>query len=257
MKRLHNLSIPHKDILIVFVTVGYPDEDRCFAVCDELIQCGVHCLELGFPFSDSLVDGPIIQHCNEVALAQGMNFSRYFAFVRRLREKHPHTPLVFMGSLNPVFRFGLENFMEAFAQAGGDAILLPDMPAEVYATEAKELARQNALGSVFLVTQRTSTERIRMLDDLADGFLYVVSSESTTGNTLEFDEEKKSFFQKLCEMKLRNPLFLGFGIREAKQREEAQKYFQGVIVGSALLKTLDDAADVRHATKLFVEALKI
>jgi tryptophan synthase alpha chain len=211
---------------------------------------GADMIELGMPYSDPLADGPVIQASGTRALENGMSIARLFGQLTDLRPSI-HIPVLLMGYLNPILQYGFDKFCEAAAAAGVDGLILPDLPIYEYETEYGPLIRKHGLDFVFLVTPETSDERVRKVDALSTGFLYAVSSSSTTGGNRDLGDQE-AYFRRLEEMKLRNPVLVGFGVRDRKSWEAACKHTQGAIIGTAYIKAIEGAADIGKATRDFL-----
>ncbi|MCB9637875.1 MAG: tryptophan synthase subunit alpha [Myxococcales bacterium] len=244
-----------RKVLSMFTTAGYPALDDTLRVCRALQDAGVEMIELGFPFSDPLADGPTIQRSNEQALANGMSLKVLFGQLKALRD-NVDIPVLLMGYLNPVLQYGVERFCAACAEVGIDGLILPDMPVDEYKETYQALFAKYDLRSVFLVTPQTSPERIRMLDEITTGFLYVVSVASVTGNKLAVDDTRKQYFQRIHEMKLKSPTMVGFGIHDRQSFEESTAMLRGGIIGSALLKVLETSKDIEADVRSFVADIR-
>ncbi len=242
-------------ILSIFFTAGYPHLEDTVTIGKKLSESGVDLFEIGFPFSDSLVEGPTIQSCNEYSLHNGMNFQKYFEQVKALR-KEVETPIIFMGCWNPVLQYGIEAFVDSCRDAGIDGAILPDYPPEEFERESKSLFDEKGLAFINLVTQHSTDERIAYIDSVSSGFLYAVSSDATTGESLEFDEKRLSYLKRLKESSLKNPVMLGFGIRSEEDALQAKPYVNGVIVGSAFLRALDGEKPVDEAIDDFFKLFR-
>ncbi len=242
-------------VLSMFTTAGYPQLGDTLRVCKALQDAGVEMIELGFPFSDPLADGPTIQRSNERALQNGMSLSVLFEQLQTLRPA-VHIPVLLMGYLNPVLQYGVERFCASCAAVGIDGLILPDMPVDEYRTTYQEIFAAHGLRSVFLITPQTSPARIRLLDGLATGFLYVVSVASVTGNKLEVDDTRKQYFQRIHEMKLSSPTMVGFGIHDHQTFVESTALLRGGIIGSALLHVLEQSTALEADIQTFVHAIR-
>jgi tryptophan synthase alpha chain len=240
-----------KKIFSIFVTAGFPRLEDTAPICEALAESGVGMIELGIPFSDSIADGLTIQAANEKALANGVTLEWTLETLRKMRER-VDIPIILMGSLNPVFRHGVEKFCRDAKDAGADGAILPDLPLEIYLNEYKSFFEANDLSNMFLVTSNTSDERIRQIDEASSSFIYAVSMAGVTGKGLQIDEERRAYLDRLAELNLRSPLIVGFGIEQKEQFLEVTKNAAGAIVGSAFIKAVETAGDVRQATKKFV-----
>ena len=252
-------SEKQKDILNVYCTAGFPHLDDTVKVLNALQKNGADMVEIGMPYSDPLADGPVIQASSAVAIANGMTIEKLFE--QLLQWKNSNTPLgegvvplILMGYLNPVMQFGIEKFCKLAKVVGVDGIILPDLPIYEFENEYQKYFDQNDLHFIFLMTPETSEERIRKIDELSKGFIYAVSSSSTTGNNKEI-EHQENYFLKLQKMNLKNPVLVGFGIKDKNTFQSACKYTNGAIIGSAYIKALENSTDVESATKKFLDAI--
>lgn len=243
----------NKDILNVYCTAGYPHLESTAAVMQALQQNGADIIEIGMPYSDPLADGPVIQQSNMTALEHGMSIPLLFDQLGKMRDTI-HIPVILMGYLNPVLQYGMAAFCEAAYKVGVDGIILPDLPIHEYETEFRDLFLSNGLHFIFLVTPDTPEARIRKIDSLSSGFIYAVSSSSTTGNTAPI-EQQEAYFKKLQDMNLINPILVGFGINDSTTFRAACRYSNGAIIGSAYIRTLTDVTDIGMATKEFLNKI--
>lgn len=244
-----------KKIFSIFVTAGFPNLDDTLPICETLAESGVDLIELGIPFSDSIADGPTIQAANERALANGASLSWTLDVLREIRGRI-QTPVLLMGSLNPILQYGEERFCRDARGAGADGVILPDLPLEFYLQNYRGLFAQHGLSNVFLITSNTSDERIRRIDEASSSFIYAVSMAGVTGKDLQLDDERRDYLKRLNGLKLRSPLIVGFGIEKREQFEEVATYAAGAIVGSAFLRAIENAKDVRQATREFVKKFR-
>jgi tryptophan synthase alpha chain len=228
----------HQKILNIYFTAGYPELESSLPVMQLLQANGAGMIEIGLPFSDPLADGPVIQESSRVALENGMNTSLLFEQLKNMRQT-VDLPVVLMGYLNPVIQFGMERFLQKAAEAGIDGLILPDMPAETYAEHYQKLFLKYGIHAIFLVSPQTSDGRMHYLDSLSKGFLYAVSSSSTTGRTSSFNEEHLQYFARLVNLQLHNPVMIGFGISDKEAVETVFSYASGAIIGSAFIRHLD------------------
>ena len=254
MSRLKELFARKKNnVLNVYCTAGYPELNSTLAVMKALQKAGADLIELGMPYSDPLADGPVIQASGTKALQNGMTISKLFEQLQGFR-KDVAVPVVLMGYLNPLLQYGFEKFCSKAAEVGVDGLIIPDIPMFEYEKEYAAIIKKYGLDFIFLVTPETSEERIKKLDSLSTGFLYAVSSSSITGSDKDFSAVK-SYLQKLQGMGLKNPILVGFGIKDKATFETAAKYTAGAIIGSAYIKALENGKDVETATKDFLERI--
>lgn len=209
-------------------------------------------IEIGLPFSDPLADGPTIQASSTAALRNGMTTEKLFEQLKDIR-KSVSIPLIIMGYFNPVLRYGVEAFCKKCQEIGIDGLILPDLPADVYDTEYKTIFEKYGLINVFLITPQTSEERIRYIDSISNGFIYMVSSASTTGAQSGFGEEQTQYFERISKMNLKNPKIVGFGISNNETFTQATTYAKGAIIGSAFIKYLTHQGI--HTTRDFVNSV--
>ncbi len=196
-------------------------------------------IEIGLPFSDPLADGPTIQESSTKALKNGMNTDKLFEQLKNIRDE-VHVPLLIMGYLNPMMQYGIEEFCRKCRDTGVDGLIIPDLPVDVYHSEYRDTFERYGLINVFLITPQTSEERIRFIDEISDGFIYMVSSASTTGAKNSFGAEQNEYFERIDEMGLETPQIVGFGISNRKTFDQATRRSAGAIIGSAFVKFLEE-----------------
>ncbi|MBS1599166.1 MAG: tryptophan synthase subunit alpha [Bacteroidetes bacterium] len=254
MTRISDLFNQRKNnILNVYCTAGYPELNSTIKVMKALQDNGADMIELGMPYSDPLADGPVIQASGSKALANGMTIMKLFDQLKDFR-KEIQLPVLLMGYMNPVLQFGFEKFCEAAKSVGIDGLILPDLPMFEYESEYGAIIKKNGLDFVFLVTPETSVERIKKLDALSSGFLYAVSSSSTTGKDKNMSDQS-GYFKKLKDMQLKNPVLVGFGIKDRQTFQEACRYANGAIIGTAYIKALENNGDIEKQTKNFLATI--
>jgi len=254
MNRLEELFTRKKsNVLNVFCTAGFPQLNSTLEVMKALQDNGSDIIELGMPYSDPLADGPVIQASNTTALQNGMTMQLLFEQLRDFR-KEIYVPVILMGNINPVLQFGFENFCKQCASLPVDGIILPDLPEYEFENEYGAIIKRYGLDFIFLVTPETSEERIKKLDALSTGFLYVVSSSSTTGNKKDFSKVEK-YLQRLKCMQLKNPLIVGFGIKDKSSFQSACKYANGAVIGTAYIKAIEHTENIQEATKAFLSSI--
>lgn len=253
MSRLSEAFQSGKKILNIYCTAGYPKLDSTLTVMKSLQDSGADIIELGMPYSDPLADGETIQKSSAVALANGMTIHVLFEQLAGMREEI-NIPVVLMGYMNPVLQYGFEQFCADAAKVGVDGLILPDLPQHEFEKTYKAIIEKYNLNFVFLVTPETSEERIKKLDELSSGFLYAVSSSSTTGGEKDFNEVEL-YLQRLQGYGLKNPILVGFGIKDKKTFNGACKYAQGAIIGSAYIKIIQHAQSPEAITRSFVQSI--
>jgi len=235
LNRINKKLQSDKKLLSIYFTAGYPQLNDTVRILKSLQNSGVDMVEIGMPFSDPLADGPTIQNSGSIALKNGMTTKLLFEQLKDIR-KEITIPLILMGYLNPILQFGVANFCKACAEVGIDGLIIPDLPVKEYEELYKEIFEKNGLLNVFLITPQTSDKRIRQIDSLSKGFIYMVSTASTTGGRDSFDAHQKIYFKRIANMKLKNPQIIGFGISNKKTFSQATQYSKGAIIGSAFIK---------------------
>ncbi len=254
MSRIEDLfEKKKKRVLNVYCTAGYPRLDSTMKIIKALQDHGADMIELGMPYSDPLADGPVIQASSSIALANGMTIKKLFEQLKDFR-KTIHVPLVLMGYMNPVLQYGFEKFCADAAAVGIDGLILPDLPEHEFETEYNAILKKYKLDFIFLVTPETSEERVKKLDTLSTGFLYAVSSSSTTGGNKSMTAVG-SFLQKLNRLQLRNSILVGFGIRDRQSFDEASEHANGAIIGSAFIKALENMENEVVSVKQFLKSI--
>ncbi len=251
IKELFNRK--NQRVLNVYCTAGYPQLNSTMEVMKALEAAGVDLIELGMPYSDPLADGPVIQQSGNVALANGMTIAILFEQLKELR-KNISVPVVLMGYMNPVLQYGFEKFCADAAAVGVDGLILPDLPEYEYTHEFGPIIKKYGLDLVFLVTPETSEGRVRSLDRLSSGFLYAVSSSSTTGSDKNMVDVSQ-YLERLRSMKLSNPVLVGFGIKDKESFDKACAFANGAIIGTAYIKALAHTDSIEKTTQAFVGAV--
>ena len=243
-----------KNILSIYFTAGFPQLNDTCNVIRELEANGIDLIEIGIPFSDPMADGPTIQESGTIALRNGMTLKVLFEQLKDIRSD-VMIPLILMGYLNPIMQYGFENFCKQCKETGIDGAIIPDLPFNDYISQYKPIADKYDIKIVMLITPETSDERIRLIDQHTDGFIYMVSSASTTGAQSNFDDKKQAYFRKINGMNLRNPRLIGFGISNKATLEAAQENASGAIIGSKFITLLKESANIKEAVKSLKEAL--
>ena len=258
MNKINALFENKKDekLLSLYFCAGSPTLEGTADVILAMQRRGIAMIEVGIPFSDPLADGPVIQTAATQALRNGMTLRTLFAQLQAVKEQ-VEVPLVLMGYLNPILHYGIEAFCQSCVEAGVSGAIIPDLPFDDYLHTVKPLADKYDLRIIMLITPETAEERIRLIDDHTDGFIYMVSSASITGAQKSFDEQKQEYFRRINGMSLRNPRMIGFGISNAQTLKAAQDNAAGAIIGSKFVTLLDEAGgDADAALDRLFEALR-
>ena len=237
MNRINQKLQEDKKLLSIYFTAGYPSLNDTVGVLQELEKNGVDMIEIGLPFSDPLADGPTIQESSTQALENGMTSEILFDQLANIR-KTVSIPLIIMGYLNPMMQYGIEAFCAKCKEVGIDGLIIPDMPVAVYHNEYQAIFEKYGLINVFLITPQTSEERIRFIDSISNGFIYMVSSAGTTGAKSSFGNVQSDYFERIGSMNLKNPQVVGFGISNRETFKQATNKAKGAIIGSAFIKYL-------------------
>lgn len=227
-----------KKLLSIYFSAGFPHLEDTVPILNNLQASGVDMVEIGLPFSDPLADGPTIQESSTKALQNGMTTQKLFDQLQGIRE-HIDIPLVLMGYFNPMMQYGIEKFCEQCEAIGIDGLIIPDLPVDVYHEEYKSLFEKHGLYNMFLITPQTSDERIRYIDDVSNGFIYMVSSAAVTGAQSSFGATQAGYFQRIANMNLKTETVVGFGVSNADTYQAATTHSRGAIIGSAFIKFLE------------------
>jgi tryptophan synthase alpha chain len=256
MNRINKLFKQKKSgILSLFFTAGCPNKDNVASTLKALQDGGIDMVELGIPFSDPMADGTVIQASSTAALRNGMSLRELFAQLEGIR-KTIEIPIIMMGYLNPIMQYGFERFCEKCVEVGVDGMIIPDMPYEEYISTYKPVADRFDLRMIMLITPETEEERVRLIDENTDGFIYMVSSAATTGSQKSFDEKKQEYFHRIDSMKLKNPRMIGFGISNRATLEAAFANSSGAIIGSKFVQLLSSELSPEAAVNKLKEELK-
>ncbi len=256
MNRINQLfSEQKKNILSIYFCAGYPTQEGTVETIKALEKNGVRMIEIGIPFSDPMADGPVIQEAATQALRNGMKLNLLFEQLKDIRRE-VNIPLILMGYLNPIMRYGFENFCRSCQVCGIDGMIIPDLPFKDYIETYKEIADRYNLKIIMLITPETSEERIRFIDEHTDGFIYMVSSAAITGTQNNFNEQKQAYFRRIEEMNLRNPRMIGFGISNKQTYDAACAHAAGAIVGSKFVTLLKEERKAENAIIKLLDALR-
>ena len=212
-------------------------------------------IEIGVPFSDPMADGPVIQASGQKALNNGMTQKILFQQLAEIR-KVTDIPLIMMSYINTAMQFGFEDYCKKCAEVGVDGLIIPDLPSEVYLAQYKQFVETNGLDYIQLITPETSDERIRAIDEMSKGFIYMVSSASTTGAQQSFNEAKKQYFSHIESMNLKNPTLVGFGVSNKETFRAAADNSRGCIIGSAFIKLLGTCKTIDEAVETLINNVK-
>jgi tryptophan synthase alpha chain len=253
MNRITQRLSENKKILSIYFTAGYPKLDDTVPILHALEKNGVDMVEIGLPYSDPLADGPTIQASSTQALSNGMTTSLLFEQLKEIR-KTVSIPLILMGYFNPVLQYGVEAFCEKCYDIGIDGLIVPDLPLAEYVEQYQPIFEKNNLLNIFLITPQTSEARILEIDAASKGFIYMVSSSSTTGKQEGFGSDQSDYFKRTANMKLRNPQIVGFGINNAETFSAATQFSQGAIIGSAFIKILSQSG--KQGIPKFIDGIR-
>lgn len=243
------------DILSVYFTAGFPKLHDTVEIIQELEKNGVDLIEIGIPFSDPTADGPTIQKSSETALKNGMNLNLLFEQLKNIRQS-VKIPLVLMGYINPVYQYGFGRFCEKCAEVGIDGTILPDLPLDEFDENYKVFFEQNGLHNILLITPQTSDERIRQIDQASGGFIYMVSSSSTTGAGKKVEDFQRDYFDRIQKMHLNNPRLIGFGISDYDTFTNACNFASGAIIGSAFVHAVSGSKNLKTDIARFVDSIR-
>ncbi|WP_341665932.1 tryptophan synthase subunit alpha [Blattabacterium cuenoti] len=240
MNQIHNLfKNKNKNILCIYFTAGFPCINSTEKIIKILQNLSVDLIEIGIPYSDPLADGMIIQKSNQISLSNGMNISLLFNQIEKIKEKIK-VPIIFMGYYNQFYQFGEYKFLKKCKESGVSGLILPDLPVDIFLQKYQNIFEKYMLSMIFLITPKTSSDRIFMLSQISDGFLYIASSISTTGtvNVNPFGKEQISFFKRIKKLYFNIPKLIGFGIKDKKTFDLSCQYANGGIIGSSFIQSL-------------------
>lgn len=239
--------------LNIYFTAGIPSLRDTGKIAALIQNSGADMMEIGIPYSDPVADGPVIQDAHSLALRNGMSIEKLFEQLAEIKETVT-IPKILMGYFNPVLQFGFENFCQKCAEVGVSGLIIPDLPPIEFENKYGEILKKYHLNFTFLVTPETSEERIKYLDSLSSGFLYAVSSSSTTGNDNTF-LKNEDYLNRLSLLNLKNPIFIGFGIKNKSDFENVTEKAQGGIIGTAFVKILLENEDWKEKGKHFIQSI--
>jgi tryptophan synthase alpha chain len=230
-------------VLNVYFTAGFPKLNDTVNILKALEKGGVDIVEIGMPYSDPIADGETIQASNQKALDNGMSIKVLFEQLKNIRTESFKLPIILMGYFNPVYQYGVEEFCKKCSEVGIDGVILPDLPIDEYDINYKAIFEKFGILNMFLITPQTSEARIRKIDNISEGFIYMVSSASVTGGVSGITEDMEEYFTRVNAMNLKNPRLIGFGIKDKPTFEKACQYASGAIIGSQFVRVLENAND--------------
>ncbi len=246
-------STKQHNLCSVFFTAGFPKLNDTEIIIKSLESSGVDFIEVGLPYSDPLADGPTIQYSSSVALVNGMNLDLIFNQLEALKDS-VKVPLVLMGYLNQMIKYGEEKFCQKCKDCGIESVIIPDLPMIEYESHYQQLFASYNISNVFLITPQTSEERILKIDKITNAFIYVVASSSITGAKGEISSKQIAYFERIKKMNLKSTLIAGFGISDKTTFNTACNYMNGAIIGSAFINYLAEKG-VNSINK-FIEAIR-
>jgi tryptophan synthase alpha chain len=242
-----------KNILSIYFTAGFPTINSTIEIVEYLDATEVDMIEIGMPFSDPLADGLTIQQANTIALQNGMSIKLLLQQLQELRNK-TQKPVLLMGYLNPILQYGETEFVQAIHEIGVDGLIIPDMPLPYYQKHLQPVYQKNNIAHVMLVTPTTSNERINEIDEQTTGFIYVVSSNSITGNQFNSNQQT-DYFKRLQSLSLKNKTILGFGIHDKQSLTDAFQFANGAIIGSAFVKFISNNTISKKSISDYIQNL--
>lgn len=245
-----------KGILSIYFCAGYPTSEGTANVIRTLQNAGVNMIEIGIPFSDPMADGPVIQKATTQALQNGMSLRVLFEQLENIRQT-VHIPLLLMGYLNPILSYGFEAFCQQCRKCGIDGLIIPDLPLQEYIKDYRDTAIRYGLHVIMLITPETDDERIREIDRLTGGFIYMVSSAAVTGAQATFSKQSREYFQHINSLNLKHPRLVGFGVSNKSTFDAACSASSGAIIGSRFITLLNEyKGDATKAIEQLKESLK-
>ncbi len=252
--KLADLRARGEKAMGLFLTSGFPDPASTLPLLRALDAGGADFIELGMPFSDPLAEGRPIQRASARGLAGGVTMRDTLRTAERFRAES-QTPLLLMGYLNPVLRYGAGAFCRDAHAAGADGLILPDLPPEEHA-RLTEAAREHDLNLIFLIAPNTSEERVRAIDRKATGFVYAVSVTGLTGSRLDATDAVETYLKRARRLVQKNPLLVGFGIRSHEDAMRLSRHTDGFIVGSALVECIEKLWEEDNAEAERLDAVR-
>ncbi|MDR2520847.1 MAG: tryptophan synthase subunit alpha [Bacteroidales bacterium OttesenSCG-928-I14] len=249
------LQQKQRNIISIYFTAGFPQLSDTVEIIKELQANGVDMIEIGVPFSDPIADGKVIQKSSYKAIQNGMNLNVLFEQLDSIKN-YVYIPLIIMSYLNPIIQYGFENFCKTCKKVNISGIIIPDLPFEEYINVYKFTVDIYDLKMIMLITPRTSEKRMRLIDSNTNGFIYMVSTVATTGMQKKFDKQKQNYFNKVKNMKLKNPRLIGFGISNKKMLISAFENASGAIIGSKFVNLLANSNNPKEAIRRLMMELE-
>jgi tryptophan synthase alpha chain len=256
MNRINQLfASKPSGILSIYYTAGYPNLHDTLPILQSLQASGVHMVEIGIPYSDPVADGPTIQNSSQAALNNGITVQILFTQLAGIRNSGITIPILLMGYLNPILQYGIEPFLIQCQSIGIDGLIIPDLPIQEYQSEYQHLFQQYGIHNTFLITPQTTATRVQHIDNLTQGFIYMVSSAGTTGAKAGISHTQEQYFQRINAMKLKNPTLIGFGISDYQTFQTANQFAQGAIIGSAFVNILSQSKNIQKGISQYISHL--
>lgn len=244
------------NLLNIYFTAGYPAINDTVTVLKALQKAGVDMVEIGMPYSDPVADGPVIQQSSLDAINNGMTIKTLINQLKDIR-KEVSIPILVMGYFNTVMQYGVERFIQEISEIGIDGVILPDLPLDEYTEHYQSLCESHNISNVSLITPNTSDERLHVIDNITQGFIYMVSTNSTTGNEAKKTEDNhEAYFNRIKNLGLKSPRMIGFNIKDQKTFSDACKYANGAIIGSAFVKMLANSKAIEEDITQFVKNIR-
>ncbi|KMQ63194.1 tryptophan synthase alpha chain [Chryseobacterium angstadtii] len=240
--------------LNIYFTAGIPQLEDTADIIQLIQNAGADMMEIGMPYSDPVADGPVIQQAHELALKNGMTIEKLFSQLKTVKNEI-QIPIILMGYINPVLSFGFEKFCMECSESGISGLIIPDLPPIEFENNYQQILKKYNLNFTFLVTPETSDERILYLDSLSSGFLYAVSSSSTTGNDNAV-LKNENYLSRLASLPIKNPVMIGFGIKSKEDFDNVTEKADGGIIGTAFVHTLLHHKDWKNAAIDFIHSVK-
>lgn len=240
--------------LNIYFTAGIPKLQDTTTILKLVQDSRADYIEIGMPYSDPVADGPVIQKAHEMALKNGMTITELFRQLKAVKSEM-EIPIILMGYINPVLSFGFDEFCRECQDSGVSGLIIPDLPPVEFEKNYRTILEKYGLNFIFLVTPETSDERIRYLDSLSSGFLYAVSSSSTTGNS-EKNVMNEEYLDRLAGLDLKNPVMIGFGIKDRNDFEAVTEKAAGGIIGSAFVNILLNEENWPQTVQNFIRSIK-